>query len=152
MKKTVTLVLAILAFGIFESNAQDYKIAAGLGLSFGSDFTFFGPSGKFFLAEEHALQGELFFEEGVTMINALYNYNGAIGDVEGLNWFAGGGLSFLFGDGGGNEFALRPIGGLEYVINGAPLALTFDWRPILGLGDLGNEVGTFGIGIRYVIQ
>lgn len=151
MKKTIVLVLAILAFGSFEGYAQDYKIAAGLGISFGSDFTFFGPSGKFFLDEQNALQGELLFEDGVTMINTLYNYNGQLGEVEGLNWFAGGGLSFLFAT-GDTEFALRPMGGLEYVINGAPLALTFDWRPFIGLGDLGNEVGTFGLGIRFIIQ
>ncbi|WP_305521449.1 hypothetical protein [Maribacter dokdonensis] len=42
---------------------------------------------------------------------------------------------------------------LDYKIDGVPLAFSFDWRPFIGLGDLlGNEVGAFGIGVRYVIE
>lgn len=59
----------------------------------------------------------------------------------------------LIGDGFGIKVALRPAAGLDYKINNVPLAFPFDWRPFIGLGEyLGNEVGAFGIGIRYVIE
>jgi hypothetical protein len=153
MKKITVFALVLLAGGLITANAQsDYRTAAGLGLDFGSGFTFVGPSAKFFLAEEHAVQAEVMFEDGVTAITGLYQYHGAITGAEGLKWFAGAGPSILFFEGGDNEFALRPTVGLDYKINNVPLAFSFDWRPVVGLGDLDNEMGAFGLGFRYVIN
>lgn len=152
--KKIIVVLAIFVAGMMESNAQsEYTFSGGIGLDLGSGSNLFGLSAKYFLTEEHAAQGELLFENGLTVFNAFYEYNGDISDVEGLNWFAGGGLSVLFIDNFGTEIALRPIGGVEYKINGAPLTASLDWRPFIGLGDvLGNEIGSFGVGLRYIIQ
>ncbi len=154
MKKTIILCFAFIAFATTSFYAQsNYTIAAGLGLDLFSGATLVGPSAKFFFAEEHAAQAEILFESGLTTITGLYEYHGDISGAEGLKWFAGGGPSiFLFGNGFGSELALRPTAGLDYKINGAPLAFSFDWRPLIGLGDLGNEVGAFGLGIRYVIE
>ncbi|APQ16329.1 hypothetical protein [Maribacter hydrothermalis] len=153
MKKLLFLVVAVV-LGANVSNAQsDYTFAAGLGLDVFSGATLVGPSAKYFFAEEHAGQAELMFESGLTTITALYEYHGAISGADGLKWFAGAGPSILlFGDGIGSEIALRPVAGLDYKINNVPLAFSFDWRPFIGLGDLTNEIGAFGIGIRYVIE
>lgn len=154
MKKIVIITMAIFALGLSQINAQsDYTTAVGLGLDFGSGFTLVGPSAKFFLADVHAVQGEVMFESGVTVITGLYEYHGPISGADGLKWFAGAGPSILlFGDGIGAEIALRPTVGLDYKIDSVPLAFSFDWRPTIGLGDLNNEVGAFGLGIRYVIN
>ena len=148
MKKLLFLVAAVI-LGTNVSNAQsDYTFAAGLGLDLFSGVTLVGPSAKYFFAEEHAGQAELMFESGLTTLTALYEYHGDISGADGLQWFAGAG-----GEGIGTEIALRPIVGLDYKIDGVPLAFSFDWRPFIGLGDLlGNEVGAFGIGVRYVIE
>lgn len=154
MKKLLFLVAAVI-LGTNVSNAQsDYTFAAGLGLDLFSGVTLVGPSAKYFFAEEHAGQAELMFESGLTTLTALYEYHGNISGADGLQWFAGAGPSILFfGEGIGTEIALRPIVGLDYKIDGVPLAFSFDWRPFIGLGDLlGNEVGAFGIGVRYVIE
>ncbi|SDS01467.1 hypothetical protein SAMN05192545_0613 [Maribacter dokdonensis] len=154
MKKLLFLVSAVI-LGTNVSNAQsDYTFAAGLGLDLFSGVTLVGPSAKYFFAEEHAGQAELMFESGLTTLTALYEYHGDISGADGLQWFAGAGPSILiFGEGIGTEIALRPIVGLDYKIDGVPLAFSFDWRPFIGLGDLlGNEVGAFGIGVRYVIE
>ena len=154
MKKLLFLVAAVI-LGTNVSNAQsDYTFAAGLGLDLFSGVTLVGPSAKYFFAEEHAGQAELMFESGLTTLTALYEYHGDISGADGLQWFAGAGPSILFfGEGIGTEIALRPIVGLDYKIDGVPLAFSFDWRPFIGLGDLlGNEVGAFGIGARYVIE
>ncbi|APA63329.1 MAG: hypothetical protein ABJO28_18830 [Maribacter dokdonensis] len=154
MKKLLFLVAAVI-LGTNVSNAQsDYTFAAGLGLDLFSGVTLVGPSAKYFFAEEHAGQAELMFESGLTTLTALYEYHGDISGADGLQWFAGAGPSILFfGEGIGTEIALRPIVGLDYKIDGVPLAFSFDWRPFIGLGDLlGNEVGAFGIGVRYVIE
>lgn len=154
MKKLLFLVAAVI-LGTNVSNAQsNYTFAAGLGLDLFSGVTLVGPSAKYFFAEEHAGQAELMFESGLTTLTALYEYHGDISGADGLQWFAGAGPSILFfGEGIGTEIALRPIVGLDYKIDGVPLAFSFDWRPFIGLGDLlGNEVGAFGIGVRYVIE
>tara|TARA_R110000868_G_scaffold117587_1_gene312119 strand:- start:2315 stop:2782 length:468 start_codon:yes stop_codon:yes gene_type:complete len=155
MKKIVTFAIAIFAIGIMKTNAQStYKTAVGLGLDFGSDFTFVGPSAKFFLAENHAIQAEIMFESGVTAITGLYEYHDSINGADGLKWFVGGGPTLWFVDGGiGTQFALRPVVGLDYKIDSVPLAFSFDWRPFIGVSEyLGNEAGAFGLGIRYVIN
>ncbi len=153
MKKLLCLCAAIALFGFNDVKAQDYEIAVGLGLDFGSGFTFVGPSGKFALSDVVTVQGELMFESGVTGLTGLIAYNGSFDGAEGLSWFAGGGVSALFfGNGFGTEFALRPTAGLEYKIADVPLAFSFDWRPFIGLGDINNEIGAFGLGVRYVIQ
>jgi hypothetical protein len=154
MKKTAIICFAFFAFGLTSSFGQsNYTVAAGLGLDLFSGATLVGPSGKFFFAEEHAAQAEIMFESGLTAITGIYEYHGDISGADGLKWFAGAGPSILlFGNGFGSEVALRPTAGLDYKINDVPLAFSFDWRPFIGFGDLGNEVGAFGLGIRYVID
>lgn len=154
MKK---LFFAIAAFAIIGSNQltaqSDYDIAVGLGIDLFSGATLVGPSAKFFLAEEHVVQAEILFDSGLTNITGIYEYHSDINGAEGLKWFAGAGPTILlFGNGFGTELAIRPTAGLDYKINNVPLAFSFDWRPFIGLGDLGNEIGAFGIGIRYVIE
>lgn len=155
MKKLVTFTIALFALGLSQTNAQsDYSTAVGLGIDFASGGTFVGPSAKFFLSGESAIQAEVLFESGVTAVTGLYEYHGAINNADGLKWFAGAGPTLWFVDGGiGTQFALRPVVGLDYKINSVPLAFSFDWRPFIGVSEyLGNEVGAFGLGIRYVIK
>ena len=142
MKKLISFTVICALCGIMNLSAQStYTFAGGLGIDFGSDFTFVGPSVKYFFSGNHAVQAELTFESNVTGLTGLYEYHQAFSGVEGLQWFAGAGPSlFFFGDGIGTELALRPVGGLDYKINNVPLALSFDWRPLIGLGDLRNDV------------
>ncbi len=150
--KKILLLAAIFTVSILSVNAQStYKTAVGLGLDFGSGFTFVGPSAKYFLVDNSAVQAELMFESGVTALTGMYQYHGYIDSVEGLNWFAGGGFSVLFGS-GESGLALRPDVGLDYKIDTVPLVLSFDWRPFIGLNNLYSKVGTFGLGVRYVIN
>jgi len=151
------IIVVIFILDMNTSYAQsDDTNAVGLG---GDNFvedtaTLVGPSAKYFLEKAHAVQGEVMFESDLTTITALYEYHGNISIATGLKWFAGVGPSFLvYGDGYGTEIAIRPIAGLDYKINGIPLALSLDWRPFLGFGSfLGNYAGAFGVGIRYVIK
>lgn len=149
------IVVVIFILNMNTSYAQsDYTIAVGLGFDTFEEVTLVGPSAKYFLEKAHAVQGEVMFESGLTIITALYEYHGNISSATGLKWFAGVGPSFLvYGDGYGTEIAIRPIAGLDYKINRIPLALSLDWRPFLGFGSfLGNYAGAFGVGIRYVIK
>lgn len=147
MNKQLTLFLLVLATGIFSVRGQVYEGAAGLGIGFGDGSTLAGFSGKYFVAENHALQGELLFGN-ITGLNLLYAYHDIFSGTQTLQWFAGGGIGALFGS-GDSDIGLRPLIGLDYKIKGVPLGFTFDWRPYISF-DEGSEAGRFGIGIRYV--
>ncbi len=136
------------------ANAQDYKTAAGLQIDFG-DGTAAGPSIKYFFKENAAVEGDLLFGNGYTILQAFYQYHQGIPSVGGLQWYAGAGPSLGFGH-GITTFSLRPMAGLDYKINGAPLAASFDWRPSILLSNAygGSRFsgGNFGLGIKYVIN
>ena len=147
MKQFATIMLMVLGIGIFSSKAQVYEAAAGLGLDFGDGETLVGFSGKYFFSDEHAAQAELLFGD-ITGVNLLYGYHGGFPGADTLQWFAGGGLGLLFGD-GNSDVGLRPMVGLDYKIGDIPLGFTFDWRPYISF-DEGSEAARFGIGIRYI--
>ncbi len=147
MKQFATIMLMVLGIGIFSSRAQVYEAAAGLGLDFGDGETLVGFSGKYFFSDEHAAQAELLFGD-ITGVNLLYGYHGGFPGADTLQWFAGGGLGLLFGD-GNSDVGLRPMVGLDYKIGDIPLGFTFDWRPYISF-DEGSEAARFGIGIRYI--
>ena len=82
----------------------------------------------------------------------MYQYHGDISGADGLKWFAGGGPSIVFFD-GGSDFLLRPTVGLDFKINDVPLAFSFDWRPAIYFGDGGDfEPARFGLGFRYAFN
>lgn len=154
MKKILFSILAAGGLFVFSTNsafAQSYKTAAGLGLDFGTGQTLVGPSLKHFFNGNSAGQVDLLFGSHYTNIGAYYQYHFPIKGADGLKAYVGGGPSIgLYS--GGSEFLLRPMAGLDYKISGAPIALNFDWRPTIYLGDGGGDTFTparFGLGIRY---
>lgn len=65
-----------------------------------------------------------------------------------LNWYVGVGPSALIGD----PFLLGVAGelGLEYAIEGAPITIGADWRPVFTLiEDTDFYAGGFGLNVRY---
>ncbi len=147
MKKLLLILIMAMGIGITNSTAQGYQAAAGLGLDFGDGETLVGFSGKYFFTQHHAAQAELLFGD-ITALNLLYGYHGGFPGASNLQWYAGGGLGILFGD-GNSDVGLRPMVGLDYKINGVPLGFTFDWRPYISF-DEGSEAARFGLGIRYI--
>lgn len=154
MKKIILISIALIALNFTPLNAQtDYTTALGLGIDFGTGLTAVGPSAKFFLAEEHAVQTDILFASGATLIQAIYQYHGPIENADGLKWFAGGGPGVNLFE-GGSSFLLRPNVGLDFKIDGVPLAFSFDWRPAVSFFDGGSdfEAARFGLGFRYVLN
>ncbi|RZK73178.1 MAG: hypothetical protein EOO92_18915 [Pedobacter sp.] len=142
---------ALLTFSANSAQAQGYKTGLGLGIDFGDGTTFVGPQIKHFFTENNALEADILFGGNSTLIQAFYQYNAPISGAPGLKWYLGGGPSAQLYDGGSN-FYLRPMVGLDLKISGAPLALAFDWRPSIYLGDgrgSNFEPARFGLGFRY---
>ncbi len=138
-------------------NAQDYKSAIGLRLG-----VYNGISFKTNLSETSAVElfGTANFGSGYRWITAtgLYEFTQPIKDVEGLRWFAGGGLSVFnysydfVGVDGFTTFGITGIAGLEYTLKEAPINFSIDWSPtFLFKSDYGFIGRYFALSARYVI-
>ncbi|AWX45644.1 hypothetical protein HME9304_02671 [Flagellimonas maritima] len=156
MKNRFLLLITLVASAFSLQAQTSYTAAVGLGLDLGDGFTFVGPSGKYFFADNHAGQFDLGFEDRVTALTFLYSYHGQFSGVDGLQWFAGIGPSIWLIDDADTGFLLRPHTGLDFKIPDVPLAFSASWRPGIGLSDNFDgdrfEAGIFALGFRYAFD
>jgi hypothetical protein len=164
MKRKLLIVFAVIFVGslaLNDASAQrrkattsaSYNTALGLGIDFGDDPTFVGPSIKHFFTPNNVGKAEVLFGRHTTMLSLYYQYHGDIPNAAGLKWTLGLGGSLDFYSFRGynqTDFAFRPTGGFDYKIPNVPLQFEFDWRPFLQVThNGGSEVGRFGFGFRY---
>ena len=137
-------------FGITNAQAQTYKTGAGLLIDVGDGTTLVGPHVKHFFSGNNAGEFAVLFGGHTTWIQAMYQYNKGISGAQGLMWYVGVGPTVGFGN-GDSVFGVVPTAGLDYKIQGAPLDLSFDWRPRIMFydGDSDFVAGRFGIGLRF---
>jgi hypothetical protein len=162
LKKVVTglmgLMLVICASAQKRNTASGgalYNNALGLHLEFGTGSTLVGPTFKHFFSRHDAGQVNLLFAAHYTQLDLEYQYHGSIQSASGLQWYLGLGPSFGFGRIARVNYTnvfLRPVLGLDYKVDNAPLNLAFDWRPTFLLSDnIGDRftAARFGLGIRF---
>lgn len=155
----ITLLFSTLFFS--KANAQSYEKA--LGMRAGS-FEF-AISGKYFMDEVTALEGNVGFRPGVFVLTGLYEKHAPAFDVPDLKWYFGvgahiGGINGeryrrSFGNddevyNNGILIGADAIIGLEWLIPDAPISIGADLHPRLELGK-----GPFldlepAISIRYI--
>ncbi|HUQ66038.1 MAG TPA: hypothetical protein VM101_07775 [Flavitalea sp.] len=134
-----------------SANGSSYTNAIGLGIDFGTGSTLVGPSYKHFFGENNVGKFEVLFGNYVA-IQGFYEYHKMIEDAPGLKWFAGIGAGVGL-DENNSAFLLKPTGGLDYKLNGIPLAFSFDWRPTFFIADNSDfEAGRFGLGFRFAFN
>lgn len=152
MKKTLVLAFAFVAMVSLNSKAQEYTTALGIDIDLGNGGTLVGPSVKHFFNENSAVQAQIVFGNGSNVLGFFYQYHGDIEGAGGLKWYAGVGPQIDFYK-GGTDFYIRPMGGLDFKVPGAPLQMNFDWRPLLKLTHGTEfEAGRFGLGFRFVFS
>ena len=155
MKKV--LLVAVMALGISQVNAQNYKNALGVVVDLGDGETLVGPQFKHSFDGKNAGNVQVMFGDHVTVLGADYTYNQPFSGTNGLGWYVGVGPQLTFIDKGYYEdktiFGIRPQAGLEYKIPSAPLAFHFDWKPDWRLSnDSDFEAGRFSLGFKYTFN
>lgn len=155
MKKV--LLVAVMALGISQVNAQNYKNALGVVVDLGDGETLVGPQFKHSFDGKNAGNVQVMFGDHVTVLGADYTYNQSFSGTNGLGWYVGVGPQLTFVDGGHFDdktfFAIRPQAGLEYKIPSAPLAFHFDWKPWWNLTNESDfEAGRFSLGFKYTFN
>lgn len=150
MKKLFLLfAVAILYLGN-DAKAQSGRTSAGLSVDFGDGATLVGPAIRHNFTRHGVGQAELTFGGDQTFLGGFYQYQDAIRGAGGLDWYLGVGPQLAFG-GGNTDFYIRPMAGLNYKIDRAPIELSFDWRPAFYVGDNSDfTAARFGLGFRFV--
>lgn len=153
--------LLLLAGGLTVS-AQNYSSAAGLRLGYP-----WAASYKTFISEASAIEAYVGYR-GWTgynwfSVNGAYLKHSDIDEVDGLQWYAGGGVgaqfwSYDFAESSSTTFSVAGYLGLEYTFEDAPVSVSIDWVPTFFLGDTFGGIGfnRFGAGYgglaaRYVL-
>lgn len=130
-----------------------YKTGLGMRFDLGEG-SLYGFSAKHFLSPQLAGEATVLFGTGLNAsVGAELQYHVPIANATGLSWYAGGGLQALFYKYGiGTSIWLRPMAGLDYKINSAPVNLSLDWRPTFQLNHGGgSDIGRFGLALRYTL-
>lgn len=136
------------------SNAQE------VGIRFGNNWNNNVAIDAIFGAGKYSrIHADLSFGHGVSA-EALWDFVYRPLGSDGINWYAGVGLSTFFGSTENSDnttddsdFQLGIPGeiGLEYRFRKAPLALGIDWRPVFVIVDNTSfSAGEFGVNFRYV--
>ncbi len=147
MKKTAFIFFLILF--CVAANAQEYTTAVGAKF-YSGDGSVGGINIRHSTAPSTALEGSLLFFHGNVGLEGLYEYQGPVAGVEGLQYFVGGGGLLGFGD--QTSFALRLTGGVDYKFSGAPIDISLGFDPFFYLAPSTGSSLTLGVGLRYVLK
>lgn len=152
MKKTI-LLSSIIFLAISGLNAQTYSTAVGAKF-YAGDGSVGGLNIRHTLNPNTAVEGSLLFFSGGLGLEGLYQYQGPVTSVAGLQYFVGGGALLGFGTGRNSEtrFALRLTGGLDYKFADAPIDVSLGLDPFFNIAPSSGSYLALGIGLRYVIR
>jgi hypothetical protein len=156
----ITLVSLLLCSFVRQASAQAGSLdnAVGLRLGYSPGITF-----QHFVSDENAFQLILASRYKGWSFTALYEWHYPAFDVDGLQWFAGGGghLGFYswYADhpwwdesytGSRAVIGVDGILGLEYFIGNTPFMVALDWKPAFNLIGFNGFIGDNGaLSVRY---
>lgn len=159
MKKLFLLAAITIVLSATQTFAQSsYKNSFGLGIDFGEGSALVGPTYKHFFTGRDAVQADLLFGGDAVWIGGYYQYHQSFPETNSLKWYLGVGPQLAFADDdyydNSTTFVfVRPMVGLDFKVPGAPIAMSFDWRPMWQLNhDSDFEPARFGLSFRYNIN
>ena len=150
MKLLISIVSLVILLGVAKtSNGQaQYDKALGLRLGGSVGVTYVTPMWNNYME----FIGEFRFgNNGYLALGALYELKYSFFDVQGMDWYFGGGANIGISD---DNFGMGIDGviGLEYTLNSAPLNFGVDWKPGFDLINSANYLSNGALSIRYVFN
>ncbi len=150
MKKIVFgAALLLSALAARPAAAQEYNWGVGARLG-----AWMGPSVKYNFNPSNGVEAIVGIAKGGFRVTGLYERTIPF-NVSGLNFYYGAGLNFgnwkQDDDGFKNSFGIDGIAGIEYRVQGVPLAFSVDYKPYLELaGHDGFGWSDAALTIRFV--
>ncbi len=161
MKIKIFLLGVILTSFSVAASAQDYQTSLGLRGGFAQGITF-----KHFISEDVAIEALAETRwRGLLLTGLIQRHRPAL-DVQGLNWYYGGGAHIGFWAYHRNNpwwtrhedesylvLGLDVILGLEYKLPDLPLVVAADWKPAFNFVGVEGFWGDFGaVSLRYIFR
>lgn len=146
MKKSFVLAFFAIVLSL-SASAQPYQTSVGLRMGLES-----GLALKHFINDGTAIEGLFSTRWNNISVTGLYEVHNEAFEIEGLQWYYGGGVHAGFGNRYINSFAagLDGIIGLEYTFRDFPFDISFDWKPSLDIvGDFSPWFGGTALTVRY---
>lgn len=148
MKRIILVLAVVCAACITKVQAQEYQWAIGARGAVNSP----GISVKYNFDPDNSLEAIFGFRHGFNVF-ALYERNVPVISRGFYFYYGLGGNIGSWKKGGDDKFTVGvdAIVGLEYVIPGAPIALSIDYKPILNVvGHTGFRATDFGFTAKFV--
>ena len=154
MKNGIIIIALALSFLITSSvNAQETsstterRNALGIRISSQDAVINHSISYKYFFNPTTAVEGLFSFSDPVA-IGVLVEKHKPFGP-SGISWFAGGGAYVGFG--GGRNFGVQGVVGLDFIAPTLPLNLSIDWKPELNITkQFSFEPAAVALSARFV--
>lgn len=155
MKYLIAISIIVASALYNNAKAQNYESSVGLRAGLYNGITF-----KHFLDDKVAVEGLLSTRWRGFRLTGLYEIHNPAFEVEGLQWFYGGGAHISSWNGRNvnwindeNNYlviGLDVILGLEYKFQDAPINVSLDWKPSINILGYSNFVADGGaLSIRY---
>lgn len=150
------ILLAFLTFFATQtSQAQYYDNAIGIRAGVASGISF-----KHFISNNDAIELIASFHHQSLQLGALYQRHAGAFDIQGMNWYYGGGGFLGFYDGRyhpswgteGRHTVLGVMGvlGLEYKIDEIPVSVGIDFTPAIDIAPITHTWFGYNVVLRYV--
>ena len=158
MKKITLLFSMLFVLGLTSQlKAQDFQSAIGGRIWYPAAVSY-----KFFISEPAAIELYAGFRGysgyGGFTVGGQYEHHMDISDIEGFQWYFGGGASASFYNYDYDDVSNVGIGingviGLQYTLANAPWSFTVDWMPTILISDYNEGFGgAGGAGARYILK
>lgn len=158
--KNVGVLTIVTLLSITVTNLKAQSMGSDYTTAVGAKFYPTGLTVKHFIQENRALEGLLYLWGEGYRLTGLYEFYGDIAGVDGLKWYAGGGVHVgAFNDvwktdnpnkDHNTNIGLDGILGLDFKFTGVPINLSLDWQPSYNLTGYNYLEGAWGgLGIRY---
>lgn len=165
MRKLLKAVFAV-TIVLLSTMSLSAQYKASVGLRLGSPTS---ASVKYFIDDANALEAYVGYRSyswgsNWVGVNGAYLRHQELDEiVDGLTWYAGGGLGvyfwsyddFFFDQYSTTTIGIQAYAGVEYTFEDIPLAISVDWIPTLFVGS--TYLSSFGarygsLGVRYVFS
>ncbi len=104
------------------------------------------------IGDDKYLEGIAAFWKRGVRTTVLYEVQAPLFDVDGLNWYYGGGAHAGFYNSkyyeGTTLLGIDGVLGIDFKIKGAPINLSIDWQPSFEFGNGSGFEGWGGLGVR----
>lgn len=146
------LLLSFVLICLLPNNAKSQSLSETYDFAIGVKMYPGAITLKKSIGDDKYLEGIAAFWKRGVRTTVLYEVQAPLFDVDGLNWYYGGGAHAGFYNSkyyeGTTLLGIDGVLGIDFKIKGAPINLSIDWQPSFEFGNGSGFEGWGGLGVR----